>query len=184
MIAQPATDRMTQRRQAAWRAVDRGARMLDARIPDWFTILDLERFNIGSGQNCVIGQLARVDMADLYAQVGREVGSGDFSVGIALLMDEADAFPQNDDPMEVARRRSDRRRDWGAQHGFDLPYTMYLGYDYGWGDVQEAWIWQIAKRRGLPADIVAASSWYCEAMYGIKHVTVPWPDGEVPAPVD
>lgn len=167
----------TRYRQAAWQAADRGARLLDARLPDWPTTLELESFSIGSGDQCVIGQLAHRDMTEFYTQVGLRLGEGSYSWGVAMLMDRPDLAPRNVDP--DARSHSDLRRDWAARYGFDLPRGGAAGY--GWDDLQEAWIWQIAQRRQLaPADALR-QNWYSASLYHISRIEVPWPDGEVPA---
>ena len=52
----------------------RGASFLDEEKPGWFSLIDLDKLNMGDGNNCVVGQL--------FKDAGRDYDDSSYFVGV------------------------------------------------------------------------------------------------------
>jgi hypothetical protein len=128
-----------QRRLAAERAA-RGAQFLDQHLPGWTEFLDLDYFNLASPSSCVIGQLADKDMAQFKEDVDEHLGYCD---AIELLATLAGISP---DEFEYLHGFN---RDSSATEGLDDDDEIEV-LNYGFDQLQEAWIPLIQARQGAP----------------------------------
>jgi hypothetical protein len=69
-----------------YRRVARGAALLDEQVPNWRDRIDVDRLNMRSGENCVLGQL--------YLN---EYGKHDWSAGLRALSLTVDDANEDDD---------------------------------------------------------------------------------------
>ena len=87
---------MTTTEKTPLAAVKRGADVLDKQMPDWLHRVDLDRLDLGSCVQCVLGQLSgRHDFA-AYESVLRELAPED-----------------------------ENEEDWAERHGFDTSSLDY-----------------------------------------------------------
>jgi hypothetical protein len=95
-------------RVEARRRVARGVTMLDKLIPDWASHIQTYELDLASSEHCMIGQLARYDMADFQDELEQLLRDKrerdgtdededydeepDYSEGIAVLYDAATTY--------------------------------------------------------------------------------------------
>ena len=84
------------------RRVARGAALLDAQVPNWRDRIDVDRLNMSSGENCVLGQL--------YLN---EYGEHDWSAGLKALSLTIDDRADADDAVPIPVGDS-------ASYGFEV----------------------------------------------------------------
>jgi hypothetical protein len=105
-------------RQDCYERVYRGVEYLDRVLPGWESFLDLGSFQIASPMSCVLGQLARKDMADFNDQLQAYIGEQSYR--------QRDYFAALEVLPEVQDHpRSDN--DWAHEHGFNNNNSPYVG---------------------------------------------------------
>ena len=108
--------------------VERGAALLDKRQPRWFTKIDLDAFQLSSGQYCICGQLDAVRRGTL---------GGDWEVALKRLFGRK---------VNLYKRNS---RD--ETHGFSINHDLSdVFHDHGlsaWSYAEGVWKTQIVRRR-------------------------------------
>jgi hypothetical protein len=115
-------------------AVEKGARLLDKRHPRWFEQIDLDNFDLSSGQYCICGQLDAIHR-------GVEIGRGSWAGALRRVFGR---------DVNVSKKNS---RD--ETHGFCVPWQISYVFDghglSGWGYTEGIWKTEIRKRRRAKA---------------------------------
>lgn len=107
---------MTETLEDLRRRAERGALLLDARLPGWHQRLNLNALRMANSCRCVLGQL-----------------HGNYGLGLDAV--EAPHF-----------LREDARGEFAVEHGFTLPDEPDWWHADGWVLLRQAWAEEVLRR--------------------------------------